>query len=152
MDWVPGSHASTFGGNPVCIASALATMDVLTDGAIDNAAKVGQYIMDRVKTWVDKYEIVGDVRGRGLMIGIELVTDKKSKTPAGPARDTVVELAFGHGCLFLGAGENSVRICPPLVISKAETDAGLDILEHAISYVNKGDKQELAKGVQKKGH
>jgi len=79
------------------------------------------------------------------MIGVELVTDKKSKAPAGPARDKVVELAFGHGCLFLGAGESSVRICPPLVISKAEADAGLDILEHSIKYINTSDKAELTK-------
>ncbi len=151
MDWVPGSHASTFGGNPVCIAAALATMDVLGDFAIENAARVGQHILDRVKTWVDKYEIVGDVRGRGLMIGVELVTDKKTKSPAGPARDKVVELAFGHGCLFLGAGENSVRICPPLVISKEEADAGLDILEHSIAYVSKSDKKELTKAGKPQG-
>ena len=137
MDWVPGSHASTFGGNPVCIASALATMDVLEESAIQNAATVGQHILERTSGWVKKYEIVGDVRGRGLMIGIELVKDKKSKTPAGDLRDKVVELAFGHGCLFLGAGENSVRICPPLVISKAEADAGLDILEECIKHANK---------------
>ena len=151
MDWVPGSHASTFGGNPVCIASALATMDVLNDFAIENAAKVGQHILDRVKTWVDKYEIVGDVRGRGLMIGIELVTDKKSKAPAGPARDKVVELAFGHGCLFLGAGENSVRICPPLVISKEEADAGLDILEQCIKHVGSSAKADVTKAGNQQG-
>ena len=150
MDWVPGSHASTFGGNPVCIAAALATMDVLEESAIDNAAKIGKHILDRVSGWVKKHEIVGDVRGRGLMIGIELVTDKKSKTPAGPARDKIVELAFGHGCLFLGAGENSIRICPPLVITQAEADAGLDILEHSIGYVGGSDKSELAKGVRPK--
>lgn len=151
MDWVPGSHASTFGGNPVCIASALATMDVLEESGIANAATVGKHIMDRVRTWVDKYEIVGDVRGHGLMIGVELVTDKKSKAPAGPARDKVVELAFGHGCLFLGAGENSLRICPPLVITKEEADAGLDILEHSIKYVNDSDKSERAKGGKPQG-
>jgi 4-aminobutyrate aminotransferase len=137
MDWVPGSHASTFGGNPVSIAAALATMDVLEHEAIRNAETVGQHIMQRISSWPDKYQLVGDVRGRGLMIGVELVTDKQSKAPAGPARDKVVELAFARGCLFLGAGENSVRICPPLIISKEQADIGLDILEECIRAVDK---------------
>ena len=151
MDWVPGSHASTFGGNPVCIASALATMEVLEHSAIENAAKVGQHIMDRVKTWPQKFDLVGDVRGRGLMIGVELITDRKTKAPAGPARDKVVELAFGHGLLVLGAGENSIRICPPLVISKEEADAGLDILEECIGHVDGTQKAEIAKGGNPQG-
>ncbi len=142
MDWVPGSHASTFGGNPVCIAAALATMDVLEREGIRNAANIGSHIMQRISAWPQKYEIVGDVRGRGLMIGVELVTDKQSKTPAGPARDKVVEMAFERGCLFLGAGENSLRICPPLVITKEQADIGLDILEECIKAVDKSSKAE----------
>ncbi len=142
MDWVPGSHASTFGGNPVCIAAALATMDVLERQGIANCEAVGRHIMQRIGSWPQKYDLVGDVRGRGLMIGVELVTDKQSKAPAGPARDKVVELAFERGCLFLGAGENSVRICPPLVITKEQADAGLDILEECISTVDKSAKAD----------
>ena len=144
MDWVPGSHASTFGGNPVCIAAALATMDVLESGAIRNADVVGRHIMQRISSWPDKYELVGDVRGRGLMIGVELVTDKQSKAPAGPARDKVVQLAFERGCLFLGAGENSVRICPPLIITKEQADIGLDVLEECIHTVEKSSKADQA--------
>jgi 4-aminobutyrate aminotransferase len=140
MDWVPGSHASTFGGNPVCIAAALATMKVLEREGIANCDAIGRHIMQRINSWPEKYEMVGDVRGRGLMIGVELVTDKQSKAPAGPARDKVVDLAFERGCLFLGAGENSVRICPPLIITKEQADAGLDILEECISTVNKSGK------------
>ncbi|MGI9103868.1 MAG: acetyl ornithine aminotransferase family protein [Terriglobales bacterium] len=142
MDWVPGSHASTFGGNPVCIAAALATMDVLEREAIANCERVGRHIMDRASTWPQKHELVGDVRGRGLMIGVELVTDKEKKTPAGPARDKVVELAFARGCLFLGAGENSVRICPPLIVTKEQADIGLDILEECIGEVEKSTKSD----------
>ena len=142
MDWVPGSHASTFGGNPVCIAAALATMNVLEREGIANCDAVGRHIMQRISSWPQKYEMVGDVRGRGLMIGVELVTDKQSKAPAGPARDKVVELAFERGCLFLGAGENSVRICPPLIITKEQADAGLDILEECISTVDKSAKAD----------
>jgi len=142
MDWVPGSHASTFGGNPVCIAAALATMKVLEGEGITNCEAVGRHIMQRISSWPQKYDMVGDVRGRGLMIGVELVTDKQSKAPAGPARDKVVEMAFERGCLFLGAGENSVRICPPLIITKEQADAGLDILEECISTVDKSAKAD----------
>jgi 4-aminobutyrate aminotransferase len=138
MDWVPGSHASTFGGNPVCIAAALATMDVLEREGIRNAATVGQYVMERIRTWPEKHPLVGDVRGRGLMMGVELVTDKKTKAPNGVARDKVVQLAFQRGCLFLGAGETALRICPPLVITQEQADAGLDILEQCIGMVEKG--------------
>src|SRR3954465_418250 len=106
MDWKPGSHASTFGGNPVCIASALATLDVLegvgeyAPGAMANAAVVGKYMLDRMQGWVGKYEVVGDVRGRGLMIGVEIVKDKKTKALAGKERDRIVEeLAFDAALL-----------------------------------------------------
>ena len=142
MDWVPGSHASTFGGNPVCIAAALATMNVLERDAIANAEAVGRHIQQRISGWPQKYALVGDVRGRGLMIGVELVTDKASKAPAGPARDKVVEMAFERGCLFLGAGENSVRICPPLIITREQADIGLDILEQCIQQVDNSAKAE----------
>jgi len=137
MDWVPGSHASTFGGNPICLAAALATMDVLEREGLRNAASVGQHIMDRIKSWPEKHPLVGDVRGRGLMIGIELVSDKSKKTPATTERDRIVDLAFERGVLFLGAGPTSLRICPPLIISKEQADAGLDILEECIAAVEK---------------
>jgi len=133
MDWVPGSHASTFGGNPVCIAAALATMDVLEREAIGNAERVGRHVMERISVWPKKHKLVGDVRGRGLMIGIDLVSDKESKTHAGSERDRVVELAFQRGCLFLGAGPGAIRFCPPLIITEAQADIGLDILEGCIS-------------------
>ena len=137
MDWVPGSHASTFGGNPVCIAAALATMDVLEKSAIKNAATVGDHIMKRLRTWPEKHPMVGDVRGYGLMIGIELVKDKKTRERAHDAREKVVDLAFERGALFLGAGENTLRIAPPLVLTREQADAGLDILEECIGLVEK---------------
>src|SRR5208283_2378877 len=118
MDWKPGSHASTFGGNPVCIAAALATMDVLEREAIRNAEVVGTHIMERIADWPQRLELVGDVRGRGLMIGVEIVTDKKAKTPGCAERDRIVEAAFERGVLFLGCGPNSIRIAPPLVVTK----------------------------------
>ena len=135
MDWVPGSHASTFGGNPVSIAAALATMDVLEREGIKNAEVVGRHIMERIADWPKRLDFVGDVRGRGLMIGVEIVTDKKTKTPGGVERDRIVELAFERGLLFLGCGPNSIRICPPLVVTKEQADIAIDVLEECIEIV-----------------
>ncbi len=149
MDWAPGSHASTFGGNPVCIAAALATLDVLEREAIRNAAEVGAHIFDRIRSWPDKYQLVGDVRGQGLMIGIDLVTDKQNKAFAGEARDRVVELAFERGCLFLGAGPSAIRICPPLIITREQADIGLDVLEECIATL---DRQATAQPTRGKPH
>ena len=146
MDWVPGSHASTFGGNPVCIAAALATMDVLEREAIKNSESVGKHVMQRIKDWPKKHRIVGDVRGLGLMIGIEIVKDHESKAMDKDARDKIVELAFERGVLFLGAGENTVRMSPPLVVTAEQADIALDVLEECIALVESGK----AKG--KHGH
>src|SRR5215472_17150110 len=137
MDWVPGSHASTFGGNPVCIEAALATMNVLERDGIRNAEIVGGHILKRLSGWVKTHPLVGDVRGRGLMIGVEIVKDKKSRGKAHDERDRIVELAFERGILLLGAGENSIRIAPPLVVSKEQVDIALDVLEECIGTVEK---------------
>ncbi|HXE91746.1 MAG TPA: acetyl ornithine aminotransferase family protein [Terriglobales bacterium] len=137
MDWVPGSHASTFGGNPVCIAAALATLDIIEREAMKNAADVGGHILDRISDWPRKHPMVGDVRGRGLMIGVEIVANQKSKVPAGKQRDRIVELAFERGVLFLGAGETALRIAPPLVVTREQADAALDALEESIVVVEK---------------
>jgi 4-aminobutyrate aminotransferase len=137
MDWVPGSHASTFGGNPVCIAAALATMDVLEREGVCNAERVGRYIMDRLRTWPARHTMVGDVRGLGLMIGVEIVKDQRTKQTAHDERDQIVQLAFERGVLFLGAGENTLRICPPLVVTPEQVDIALDVLEECVSAVEK---------------
>ena len=137
MDWVPGSHASTFGGNPVSIAAALATTDILQREAIGNAAKVGKLILDRLEGWKKTHPLVGDVRGRGLMIGIELVKDKATREPAQALRNRVESLAFERGLMILGCGETSIRICPPLVVSEQEATVALDILEDVLSQVEK---------------
>lgn len=133
MDWIPGSHASTFGGNPVCIAAALATMDILEREAIHNAGVVGSHIMNRIRSWPEKHSLVGDVRGQGLMLGIDLVEDRATRAPAGSSRDRVVELAFQRGCLFLGAGPSTIRICPPLIITSAQADYALDVMEECLT-------------------
>jgi 4-aminobutyrate aminotransferase len=134
---VPGSHASTFGGNPVCIEAALATLNVLEREGVRNAAAMGDRIMQRTRNWVEKHSMVGDVRGRGLMIGLEIVKDKKSRARAHDERDRIVELAFERGVLYLGAGENSIRIAPPLVVSPEQVDIALDVLEECIGIVEK---------------
>jgi 4-aminobutyrate aminotransferase len=136
MDWVPGSHASTFGGNPVCIAAALATLDVIEkEGLLRNAAEVGNHILKRIADWPSSHRLVGDVRGRGLMIGVEIVKDKHTKEYGSPERDHIVELAFQRGILFLGCGPSTIRIVPPLIVNKEEADAALDVLEECITIV-----------------
>ena len=135
MDWLPGSHASTFGGNPICIEAALATMNVLERGGMQNAEVVGNHILRRMSRWVETHRMVGDVRGRGLMIGLEIVKDKQTKATAHDERDRIVDLAFERGILLLGAGENSIRIAPPLIVTQEQADIALDVLEECIGIV-----------------
>jgi len=138
MDWVPGSHASTFGGNPVCIASALATLDVIEkEGLVHNAQEVGDHMVKRMADWPKKHKIVGDVRGRGLMVGVDIVKDQKTREYGAAERDRVVEMAFERGVLFLGCGPSTVRIAPPLVVTKDEADVAMDVLEESIAVVEK---------------
>ncbi len=137
MNWVPGSHASTFGGNPVSIAAALATMNILEREAIANAASVGEFMLERVRGWKDAHALVGDVRGRGLMIGIELVKNKATREPAADLRNRVEMLAFERGLVILGCGETSLRLSPPLIVSKEEATVALDILEEALAEVER---------------
>ncbi len=137
MDWVPGSHASTFGGNPVCIASAMATLDVIEkENLLGNSTEVGAHMMKRMADWPKKHKMVGDVRGRGLMIGVEIVKDKTTKEYGAAERDRIVELAFEKGVLFLGCGPSTVRICPALVVTKEEADVAVDVLEECIQAVS----------------
>ncbi|HET9364937.1 MAG TPA: acetyl ornithine aminotransferase family protein [Candidatus Angelobacter sp.] len=137
MDWVPGSHASTFGGNPICIEAALATLNVLEREAMHNAEVVGAHILKRISRWVETHPMVGDVRGHGLMIGIEIVKDKKTRATAHDERDRIVDLAFERGLLFLGAGENSIRIAPPLIVTQEQADIAMDVLEECIGIIEK---------------
>jgi 4-aminobutyrate aminotransferase len=137
MDWAPGSHASTFGGNPVSIAAALATMDILQREAIANAASVGELMLERLRGWKHSHASVGDVRGRGLMIGIEIVKDKATREPAVELRNRVETLAFERGLIMLGCGETSLRLSPPLIVSKEEATVALDILEEVLTVAEK---------------
>ena len=137
MDWAPGSHASTFGGNPVSIAAALATMDILEREGIANAARVGEFMLERVRGWKHSHASVGDVRGRGLMIGIEIVKDKATREPAVELRNRVETLAFERGLIVLGCGETSLRLSPSLIVSEEEATVALDILEEALALAEK---------------
>lgn len=134
MDWVPGSHASTFGGNPVCIAAALATLDVIErENLLGNSAEVGSHMLKRMADWPKKHKLVGDVRGRGLMIGVEIVKDQKTREYGAAERDRIVELAFERGLLFLGCGPSTIRIAPGLVVTKDEADVAVDVLDECIA-------------------
>jgi 4-aminobutyrate aminotransferase len=137
MDWKPGAHASTFGGNPVCIAAALATMDLLETQYIENARRVGEFLMGRMGDWTSRHRIVGEVRGKGLMIGVEIVRDQKTKERAGDFREAIVDLAFEKGLLLLGAGENTIRIAPPLLVDEEQAAFAAHTLEDCISEVEK---------------
>jgi 4-aminobutyrate aminotransferase len=144
MDWVPGSHASTFGGNPVSIAAALATMDIIEREAMANATRVGELMMERLRGWTQTHPLVGDVRGRGLMIGIELVKDKTTREPATALRNRIETVAFERGLMVLGCGETSLRLCPPLIVSKEEATVALDILEDSLTLVEKEHEHATA--------
>jgi 4-aminobutyrate aminotransferase len=133
MDWKPGSHASTFGGNPVAIAASLATLEVLQREGLANAARVGQLMLDRLCQWPSQHPHIGDVRGRGLMIGLEIVKDQQTREPDPVLRDRIVDLAFERGLLILGCGETSIRLAPPLILRPEEATVALDILEDCVA-------------------
>ena len=135
MNWPPGAHASTFGGNPVAVAAALATIELLESELIANAASIGDHILHRLRDWPQRYPHVGDVRGLGLMIGFELVRDRETKERAPELRDRIQEMAFERGLLVLGAGRNSMRLCPPLVITRDQADFAVDTLEECLKKV-----------------
>ncbi len=135
MDWGPGAHASTFGGNPVAVAAALTTIELLEEDLVENAARMGRHIMDRIGNWPSRFQCVGDVRGLGLMIGIEFVRDRATHERAPELRDQVVKLAFERGLLVLGAGQNSIRLSPPLTITRDQAAFAVDTLEDCIQLV-----------------
>ena len=135
MSWPPGTHASTFGGNPVSCAASLATLKLLRATLVRNAAEVGGHLMAGARELMNKHRLIGDVRGRGLMIGLELVRDRESKERATTERDAVVKECFKRGMLVLGAGPNAVRLSPPLVLTTQQADTALEILDEALTAV-----------------
>jgi 4-aminobutyrate aminotransferase len=141
MDWEAGSHASTFGGNPVSCQAAMKTIELLEQDLMSNAAAQGDYLMTGLRELQKKHECMGDVRGKGLMVGVELVKDRESKAPARVWRTKIVKAAFERGLLLLGCGENSIRFCPALTVTQAEIDECLSIFDAAIQEV--ADSQSL---------
>lgn len=135
MSWVPGSHASTFGGNPVSCRAALATLEVLQDGLLDNARDMGAYFKEQLLELQKRHRLIGDVRGIGLMVAIELVTDREKKTKAVEERNKMVNLAFDNGLLLLGCGDCGIRFIPSLMVSKEEIDLCLEILDDLLTQV-----------------
>jgi 4-aminobutyrate aminotransferase len=135
MSWPPGTHASTFGGNPVSCVASLATIQLLRESLVKNAATVGVHLLAGAKALMDRHQLIGDVRGRGLMIGIELVRDRQTKERATTERDAVVRECFERGLLVLGAGRNAIRLSPPLVLTTQLADTALEILDQALTAV-----------------
>lgn len=128
MDWEPGSHANTFGGNPLACAAALETIKLLENKLLKNAQVTGDYLRMKLKELSRKFPSIGDVRGLGLMIGVEIVKDLETREPAPKERDLIIEKAFQKGLLLLGCGESSIRFCPPLIVTKAQVDVAVEIV------------------------
>jgi 4-aminobutyrate aminotransferase len=137
MDWKPGAHASTFGGNPVCIAASLATLGLIERGYMANAARMGEFIKRQTANWPERHKIVGEVRGRGLMIGIEFVRDQKTKERAPDLRNRIVQMAFHKGLLVLGSGDTTLRLCPPLMIDEAQAEFAVRTLDGIITEIER---------------
>ena len=135
MDWEPGSHANTFGGNPVACVAALETIKLLEKGLLKNAETVGDYFQGQLVELSRKFPLIGDVRGKGLMVGIELVKDRAKKTPATQERNQIIEQAFQRGLLLLGCGESGIRFSPALVVTRKEVDLAVEILEKSFEAI-----------------
>lgn len=133
MDWKPGAHASTFGGNPVCIAAALKTIELLERELIRNSAEVGAYLQDGLRRLMQKHDSIGDVRGLGMMIGVEFVESKDSMKPAPELRDKIEHNCFERGLILLGAGANTIRWSPPLILTRDNVDVALGIFDEVIA-------------------
>jgi 4-aminobutyrate aminotransferase len=132
MDWEAGSHASTFGGNPVSCMAALTTIELLEEGLMENAAVQGKRLMDGLEKLQQSHECMGDVRGKGLMVAVEFVKDRETKEPARTWRNDIIKRAFQKGLLLLGCGENSIRFCPPLTVNREEIDKCLSIFDDVV--------------------
>jgi 4-aminobutyrate aminotransferase len=135
MDWPSGAHSNTFGGNPVAAAAALATIKLVREGMMANAAEVGEFLLNELKKLAERHPLIGDVRGKGLMIGVELVRDRQTKERATTERDALVQAAFRRGLLILAAGQNTVRLSPPLVLTREQAQIAVRLLDQALSDV-----------------
>jgi 4-aminobutyrate aminotransferase len=133
--WKTGSHGSTFGGNPVCCAAALATLDVVEGGLMANAVRMGDRLISAARRLMDKHPCIGDVRGQGLMVGVEFVKDRTTREPAGDLVHELVQRAFQQGLLLLGAGKSTLRLAPPLIISERDVDTAVGMIDDILSHL-----------------
>lgn len=133
MDWPVGAHGNTYGGNPVASAAALATLDLVENGLMENAQEQGTYLLDALAEIETRHPSIGQIRGKGLMVGVEFVQDKGSKEPAKALRDTVERTAFRNGLLLLGCGQSTIRMAPPLIITQDQANQALEIFEAAVT-------------------
>jgi 4-aminobutyrate aminotransferase len=136
MNWDEGAHEGTLNGGPVILEAAKAVLRVFSEEKLVEKSRVqGEYLKGQLQELQKRYPLIGDVRGLGLMVGIELIADAK-KTPAKDKRNRLLEEAFRRGLLLLAAGESSIRLAPPLVISRAQLDQGLSILEDCLKLLS----------------
>jgi len=133
MTWQPGAHASTFGGNPVCLAAATETLRLLESQYVGNAAKIGDYLKPRLRQLMDVHPLIGDVRGLGLMLGVDIVKDRATRAKNPELRDAIVVECFKRGLLVLGAGTSTIRLSPPLLIDEEQADCAVRLLSESIS-------------------
>jgi 4-aminobutyrate aminotransferase len=138
MSWPPGAHASTFGGNPVACSAALTTIALLEESLVENAERMGEHLKERMRDWPARFPNVGNVRGLGLMIGIEFVRDQASRDPLPEMRNQIERLAFERGLIVLGAGDSTIRLCPPLVVSRDQCDFAVETLAECIAEAARG--------------
>jgi 4-aminobutyrate aminotransferase len=131
--WPKGAHANTYGGNPIGCAAALATLDLIEQQYAANAARVGEYLLGRLRSLQPRFECIADVRGKGLMIAVELVGDRERRTPSKPLCQAVLNRAFQNGLLLLSCGESTLRLIPPLLIDNAHADEAIALLERSLS-------------------
>jgi 4-aminobutyrate aminotransferase len=142
--WSRGAHGNTYGGNPLCCAAALATLDLVERTYVSNAARVGEYFRGKLLTLAGKYGIVGEIRGKGLMIGMELITDTTSRAPAKELCDAIITRAYHNGLILLSCGQSTVRFMPPLMIREADVDEAVALLEVSMAEVLAGDAHSHA--------
>ena len=142
--WSRGAHGNTYGGNPICCAAALATLDLVEQSYMANAAKVGEYFKGKLRPLAGKYGIVGEIRGKGLMIGMELITDAVSRAPAKELCDAIITRAYHNGLILLSCGQSTVRFMPPLMIREADVDEAVALLDVSIGEVLAGDAHSHA--------
>ena len=145
--WSRGAHGNTYGGNPLCCAAALATLDLVEHEYRANAAKVGEHFMQKLRALAVKYPVIGEVRGKGLMIGMELVIDAAGKAPAGELCDALVTRAYHNGLILLSCGQSTVRFMPPLMIHKSDVDEAVELLDRSLTEVLSRHQPHPARGV-----